>query len=177
MLCIGTWRNIYILNCYYLAWRILFSNNELSVRSEQNGTCLRHSFRNTFVSFLLCFCHCSECDSIWDSTSWNLVQCHVFFRTCYRFVVQIWISSLMIASAVVHQHCTENISTPFYVKCNEMYRSKVCVQEFSYFVPGLDIQLQQLENASPVRKKISCRWRNTTSHISFFSRNWYVPMA
>ena len=34
-----------------------------------------------------------------------------------------------------------------------MYRSKVCVQEFWYFVSGLDIQLEQSENDSPVRKK------------------------
>ena len=62
----------------------------------------------------------------------------------------------------------KNISTPFYVECNKMYRSKVCAQEFSYFVSGLDIQLEQSENNSPLRKKISCRWRNTTSHIPCF---------
>ena len=37
---------------------------------------------------------------------------------------------------------SENISTPIYVECDKMYRSKVCVQEFSYFVSGLDIQLE-----------------------------------
>ena len=26
-------------------------------------------------------------------------------------------------------------------------------------------------------KKSSCRWRNMTSHILFFSNNWYEPMA
>ena len=64
---------------------------------------------------------------------------------------------------------SENISTPIYVECDKMYRSKVCVQEFSYFVSGLDIQLEKSEYDSPVRKKICCRWRNTTSHIPFFS--------
>ena len=58
-----------------------------------------------------------------------------------------------------------------------MYRSKVCVQEFSYFVSGLDIQLEKSEYYSPVRKKIGCRWQNTTSLIQFYSGNWYEPMA
>ena len=48
---------------------------------------------------------------------------------------------------------SENISTPIYVECDKMYRSKVCVQEFSYFVSGLGIQLEQSENNSPVLKK------------------------
>ena len=51
---------------------------------------------------------------------------------------------------------SENISTPIYVECDKMYRSKVCVQEFSYFVSGLDIQLEKSEYYSPVRKKIRC---------------------
>ena len=41
---------------------------------------------------------------------------------------------------------SENISTPIYVEYDKMYRSKVCFQEFSYFVPGLDIQLEVLNN-------------------------------
>ena len=32
----------------------------------------------------------------------------------------------------------------------------------------LDIQLEQSEKDSPVRKKIGSRWRNTKSHIPFF---------
>ena len=48
---------------------------------------------------------------------------------------------------------SENISTPIYIECDKMYRSKVCVQEFWYFVPGLDIQPEQSENDSPARKK------------------------
>ena len=48
---------------------------------------------------------------------------------------------------------SENISTPIYVECDKMYRSKVCVQEFSYFVSGLDIQLEKSEYDSPVCKK------------------------
>ena len=64
---------------------------------------------------------------------------------------------------------SEKISTPIYVECDKMYRSKVCVQEFSYFVSGLDIQVEKSEYNSPVRQKISCRWRNMMIHIySFF---------
>ena len=36
-----------------------------------------------------------------------------------------------------------NISTPIYVECDKMYSSKVCVQEFSYFVSDLDIQIEK----------------------------------
>ena len=49
---------------------------------------------------------------------------------------------------------SENISTPIYVECDKMYRPKVCVQEFSYFVFGLDIQLEKPEYYSPVSKKM-----------------------
>ena len=49
---------------------------------------------------------------------------------------------------------SENISTPIYVECDKMYRSKVCVQELSYFVSGLDIQFEQSEYNSPVHKKL-----------------------
>ena len=49
-----------------------------------------------------------------------------------------------------------NISTPSYVQRDKMYQSKVCVQEFSYFVSrsGFDIQLEQSGNDSPVTKKL-----------------------
>ena len=48
---------------------------------------------------------------------------------------------------------SKNISFPIYVKCDKMYQSKACVQEFWYFVSGLDIQLEQSENDNPVCKK------------------------
>ena len=54
---------------------------------------------------------------------------------------------------------SENISTPVYVECDKIikiYRSKVCVQEFSYFMAGLDIQVKKSEHWSPVRQKIGC---------------------
>ena len=63
---------------------------------------------------------------------------------------------------------SENISTPIYVEFDKMYLSKVCVQEFTYFVSGLDIQLEQSKYYSPVCKKNGCRWQNMTSHIPFF---------
>ena len=44
--------------------------------------------------------------------------------------------------------------TSFIMNINaKMYRPKVCVQEFWYFVHGLDIQLEQSENDNPARKK------------------------
>ena len=48
---------------------------------------------------------------------------------------------------------SENISTPIYVECYRMYQSKVCVQEFWYFVPGLDIQPEKSKNNNPPCKK------------------------
>ena len=45
------------------------------------------------------------------------------------------------------------MSTPIYVECDKMYRSKVCVQEFWYCVPGLDIQavmnLRPIQDENP----------------------------
>ena len=49
---------------------------------------------------------------------------------------------------------SENISTPIHVECEKMYRSNICVQEFWYFVSGLDIQ-----NGSPVLCVQDCRSR------------------
>ena len=70
---------------------------------------------------------------------------------------------------------SENISTPIDVQCDKMYRLKGSIQEFTYFVSGLDIKLEQSENDSPVmnpvRKKIGCRWRNTMSHILFLGQS------
>ena len=51
---------------------------------------------------------------------------------------------------------------------DKLYRSKVYVREFSYFVSGLDIQLEKAEYDSPVRRKIGRRWRNTTTHVPVF---------
>ena len=47
---------------------------------------------------------------------------------------------------------SESISTPIYVQCDKMYSSKVCVQEFWFFVPGFDIQPEQSENNNPALK-------------------------
>ena len=44
---------------------------------------------------------------------------------------------------------SEDISTPIYVECNKMYQSKGCVQEFSYIVSCVDIQLEQSQYNSP----------------------------
>ena len=66
-----------------------------------------------------------------------------------------------------------------WIKCiNQMFNT-VCIQEFLYFVSGLDIQLEQSKNYNPVSKNICCslRWWNSKSHILFFSSRWYKPMA
>ena len=34
-----------------------------------------------------------------------------------------------------------------------MYRSQVCVEEFWYFVPGIDIQVEESENDNPALQK------------------------
>ena len=61
---------------------------------------------------------------------------------------------MSVAQKLCNSVRSENISTPIYVECDKICRSKVCVQEFWYFVSGLDIQLEQSENDSPVCKKI-----------------------
>ena len=71
---------------------------------------------------------------------------------------------------------SENISIPMYVECDKMYQSKVCVPEFSYFVSGLDIQLEKSEYDSPVPKKIGWRsvffkqWIRTNGSVAKVSR-------
>ena len=70
---------------------------------------------------------------------------------------------------------SENISSPVYVECNKMHWSKVCAQEFWYFVSGLDVQLEQSKNYNPVYR--DCRLQNTKSHILFFSVTCYNLMA
>ena len=39
---------------------------------------------------------------------------------------------------------SEIISTPIYVECYQGYQSKICIQEFWYFVSGLDTQLNDM---------------------------------
>ena len=122
----------------------------------------------------------------------DLVNNHLL---CYRQTIHLAISKICPKFQVISSHffevnellnehwakivLSEDISTHIYVKCYEMYRSKVCVQEFSYIMSGLDIQLEKSDYVSPVCKKISCRWRNRTSHVLFFPSImiWYEPMA
>ena len=47
----------------------------------------------------------------------------------------------------------ENISTPIYVECYKMYRSKICIQEFWFIVSDVDIQPEQSQNDNPACKK------------------------
>ena len=64
---------------------------------------------------------------------------------------------------------SEDISTPINVECDKMYRSKVCVQEFSYFVSGLDIQLEKSEYDSTLRKKDRLQ-------VAKYGESYHIPM-
>ena len=76
---------------------------------------------------------------------------------------------------------SEDISTPIYVECDKMYRSKVCIQEFWYCLSSLELPListraiwdRQFCTLKAVRNSSS----NMTIHIPFFSSNCYEPMA
>ena len=74
---------------------------------------------------------------------------------------------------------SEYISTPIYVECDEMYQSKVCVQELGYIVSGLDIQSEQSENDNhdPAHKKadLGCEIRRFI-HCFFhqINSNWLL---
>ena len=96
-------------------------------------------------------------------------------KICPKF--QVISSHSFEVDELLDEQCEVKKFNPIYVECDKTYRSKVWVQEFSYFASGLDIQLEKSENNSPVRKKIGCRWRNTTSRILFFSSSWYESTA
>ena len=57
------------------------------------------------------------------------------------------------------QKLCENISAPIYVECVKMYQLKVCVQEFWYCVPGLDIQpeLSEIVNSACKKAVAGCK--------------------
>ena len=51
-----------------------------------------------------------------------------------------------------------------------MYRSKVCVQEFWYFVPGLDIQPEQSKNNNTA-KEVTVNPKPQTLEKKWFFEN------
>ena len=57
-----------------------------------------------------------------------------------------------------------------------MYQSKVYVQGFLYFVPGLDIQPELSKNDN-LQAKSGCRLLNSLTNIQFYSSDWHKPMA
>ena len=131
--------------------------------SDQHWQDEHHFSLEDFLSNLplQTFIYCVT-DLVWPTTHNSIWQ------ICPKF--QVISSHFFKVDELLDEHWakivqSENISTPIYVECNKMYRSKVCVQEFSYFVSGLDIQLEKSEYDSPVCQKIGCRWQNTTSHI------------
>ena len=93
---------------------------------------------------------------LWSFELSDLVNNHLL---CYRPTSHLAISKICPKFQVISSHFfevnelldehwakivqSENISTPIYVECDKMYWSKVCVQEFSKIVSGLDIQLEK----------------------------------
>ena len=55
-----------------------------------------------------------------------------------------------------------------------MYRSKVCVEEFWYFVPDIDIQVEESENDNPALQKANAAnlpvYKQVKSYAIFFYR-------
>ena len=73
---------------------------------------------------------------------------------------------------------TENISTlMIYIECDKIHRWKVCVQEFWYFVSGLDIQLEQSKDNCPVPTKNQLQVAIYNESYTVFSVNQYKSMA
>ena len=58
-----------------------------------------------------------------------------------------------------------------------MYPSKVCVQDFWHFVSGLDIQLEQSENNSPIRKKYQLQVEKYNESYTFFSEQVIIVLT
>ena len=79
--------------------------------------------------------------------------------------------------STLSKNCAKWNSTAIHDECDWMYQAKVCVQEFSYFVSGLDIQLQQFKNKSPVCKKYWLQVAKYNKSCTVFAGNWYKPMA
>ena len=124
-------------------------------------------------------------DELWFST-WRYVERYPFVYNhllCYRPTIHNSISKICPKFHVLSSHFSEvekllnehwaNIvrieifSTPIYVECDKMYRSKVCDQEFWYILSGLDIQPEQSENNNPAGK--SCPMlREITIHVPPF---------
>ena len=90
-------------------------------------------------------------------------------KICPKF--QVFSFHLFEVDELLNQHWarivrSENISTPIYVECNKMYQSKVCIQDFWFFVSGLHIQPEQSENDNASRRKKSgSRLLETTIHV------------
>ena len=94
--------------------------------------------------------------SIWLGRLFEQSSCVNIHLLCYWPTIHNLISKICPKFQVISSHFfevdelldehwvkivqSEKISTPIYVECDKMYQSKVCVQEFWYCVPGLDIQ-------------------------------------
>ena len=66
-------------------------------------------------------------------------------KICPKF--QVIISHFFKVNELLDEHWakivqSENISTPIYVECDKFNPSKVCVQEFWYYLLSLDVQLE-----------------------------------
>ena len=86
-----------------------------------------------------------------------------------------WAAALQCSMSIEQKLCKVKVfqlqSTSNAIRCiNQRFA-------FKNFVSGLEIQLEKSEYNSPVCKKIGCRWRNTTSHVSFSPNFLYKQMA
>ena len=106
---------------------------------------------------------------------------YLILKICPKY--QVISSHFFKVNDLLNEHCakivqSENISTPIYVECDKMYWSKVCVQEFWYWLPSLDIQpeLSEIDNSAP-KKAVRNSSSNMTIHIPFFSCDRYESMA
>ena len=68
---------------------------------------------------------------------------------------------------------SENIST-LYVECDQMYQSKFCVQEFSYFMSGLNIQLEHSENKGLIRHFSKAHASEWDRLCDWCSKHWKI---
>ena len=109
-------------------------------------------------------------------TIYNLIS-----KICPKF--QVLNSCIFKIDVLLNEHWakivqSENISTPIYVECYNIYRWKVFVfKNSSISCLALIFNLNNQRLTVLYAKKIGCRWLNMKCQILFFSSSWYNPKA